>query len=154
MTRTPSEGCWPNTCGVQPGCASLATCIQRASYRLRSIGACQSATTRSFGSARFAHTGPCSVSMRQISEDTPPVSGLPVSGAAPARPNSRSALANSGGTAPCSAPAIPGFEQLDERVQRLVHRRGDAQLAAAPCYETVQMVDLGWLATRDILRGG
>jgi hypothetical protein len=31
MTSTPSPGCWPSTSGVQPGAASPATLIQRAS---------------------------------------------------------------------------------------------------------------------------
>ena len=75
MASTPRRGCWPSTRGALPGTASVATCIQRASKRLRSIGACQSAATRSLGNARLAQIGPEAVSMRQMSEDTPPVSG-------------------------------------------------------------------------------
>ena len=55
--RAPDAG--PARAARSPACASLATRIQRASYRLRSIGARQSAATRSFASARLAHTGPC-----------------------------------------------------------------------------------------------
>lgn len=51
-------------CGVQPGSAACATCIQRTSYWLRSIGACQPAATRDLSRARLAQTGPLPVSMR------------------------------------------------------------------------------------------
>ena len=51
-------------CGVQPGSAACATCIQRTSYWLRSIGACQPAATRDLSRARLAQTGPRPVSMR------------------------------------------------------------------------------------------
>ena len=76
----PDRGAGRAPAARSPGGPALATCIQRASYRLRSIGACQSAATRSLGSARLAQTGPCAVSMRQMSDDTPPVSGRPHSG--------------------------------------------------------------------------
>ncbi len=44
------------------------------------------------------------------------------------------------------------FDELDERVQRLVHRGRDAELAAAAHDEAVQMIDLGRFAAREILR--
>ena len=131
--------------------------------RLRSIGARQSAATRSLDSARLAHTGPRAVSMRQMSDDTPPVERRGRAAvSAPARPELAQGLRELGGSADRRRRTRPlaalshgacRFDQLDERVQRLVDRRRDAELAAAPRDEAVQVVDLARLAARHVLRG-
>jgi hypothetical protein len=105
----------------------------------------------------LAQTGPRAVSMRQMSEETPPVSGLPVSGSSPARPSSRSAASEFGGHRLRAAKRRQAirlrFDELHQRVQRLIDRRRDAELATAPRDEAVEVVDLARLAARHVLRG-
>ena len=151
MTNTPSSGCWPNNSGVQPAEALWATCNHRASKRLRSTGACQSAATRNLDKARLAQTNPVSVSMRQISDDTPPVKGVPDKEEECERPSSFKARTNSTGTSDLDMSGISRFKQFDQCEQGLVNRRRHPQRQPTSHNEPIQMVNFTGFRARHIL---
>ena len=154
MTNTPSSGCWPNNSGALPAEAWWATCNHRASKRLRSTGACQSAATRNLDKARLAQTNPFSVSMHQISDDTPPVRGLPYKEEAFERPRSFRARTNSVGTSALDMSGISGFNQFDQCEQGLVNGGRHPKRLATSHNEAIQMVNFTGFRARHVLCSG
>ena len=74
-----------------------------------------------------------------------------------ARRTPKTATSRSRSTVPRTSPAGSarfGFEQLDQGVQRAVRRRRDAERLAPAHHVAVEVVDLGGLAAREVLRGG
>ena len=163
MTRTPRRACWPSTRGARRARASFATShparlVAVALDRRAPVGG-----DAQLGSARLAQTVPRAVSMRQMSDETPPASGAPASArrrrpgparaaparTRPARRRHRRRVRGSGrrhqrGSPPRSAGparAAPGC------------RRGDAERGAAAGDEAVEVIDLARLAARHVLRG-
>jgi len=86
MANIPDSASSPIILGTACGTIPAAVFSHSSSQRLRSTGACQSASTLSFANAALMHTGPCARSARTMSDETPPASGV-IKGVSPASIN-------------------------------------------------------------------
>jgi len=76
MANIPDSASSAIILGTACGTIPAAVFRHSSSQRLRSTGACQSASTLSFANARLMHTGPCARSTRTMSDETPPANGF------------------------------------------------------------------------------